>query len=110
MKEYTRKMIVIIGVTIINIILILSVIISVVNTINSFKEKEKNGLLVSEQNQTANENMETEYITEEYEDSFSFLELIKSGYIGISEIIKIVLILISIILLSLGTYIYIKIK
>lgn len=44
------------------------------------------------------------------EDSISFMSLIKNGKIGISEIIKIILLFVAIILLSLGAYILVKIK
>lgn len=54
-------------------------------------------------------NSETDYEMEDNVD-ISFMSLIQNREIGVSEIIKIILLLVSIILLSLGAYILIKIK
>lgn len=65
--------------------------------------------MVSEGLQDTGEYSETDNELEN-DDSISFISLIKNGKIGISEIIKIILLFVAIILLSLGAYILVKIK
>ena len=97
---------------IINIILIIAVVISVLNTINDVREKKKNGLLMNSQVQNNEEKIEDVENYEQQEqgenDEINFsviISYIKDLGLNWSDIIKIILILIAIIL-----FIYFLIK
>lgn len=59
--------------------------------------------------QETEEYSQADYEMEE-DGTISFMSLIENGEVGISEIIKIILLFVEIILLSLGVYILVKIR